>query len=79
MLQQLYVIFTFQRLCQPLADIATPGKHDSLHRLIQLAHLRHNSTDILGRRDEEDLVIGLDDLVTIRNDTFTAAEDRCHA
>src|SRR5690606_26244730 len=77
-LDQLHLVGGLQRAREPHADVAAAGDDDPPHRAIQLAQLVDHRADIGARRDEEHLVVRLDDGVAARHDRLATAVDCRH-
>ena len=65
-LDQLHLVALLERACQAQADVAAAGDHQRPHRILAAAQFRHDAADVLGRGDEEDLVVLVDDRVAAR-------------
>jgi hypothetical protein len=67
-LDHLHRVLVLQPLGQACPDVAAAGDHDALVGLVDAAQLGHHLADVLARRDEEHLVVGLDHRVALGDD-----------
>ena len=72
---QFDVVAFFQLTSQPGADVATTHQHDAAVGVFQPLQLGHHGADVAGRRDEKDLIIGLDDGGALRPNRLALPEN----
>ena len=71
----LHLVVVFDGAHDAVADVAAAGDHDALDALVHAPQLAHHLADVLGRRQAEHFVAGLDQRVAFRRDRRVTAED----
>src|SRR4051812_15206818 len=69
-------IAVLEREGKPQADVAAPGNHHPPYRAVHAPELAHDLADVVGGREAEHFVAGLDHRVAVRHDGAVAAKDR---